>query len=76
MLNEDLLKAIKANNLIEVKALLALGASVNAIDSTDVSSGLHIAARNGYLEIVNWLLEKKLIFVSWMTSITRHYKMW
>jgi len=55
--NVQLLQAAKDGNLQAVQTLLAAGAEVNAKDNDGVTA-LMWAARNGYPEIVKFLLEK------------------
>lgn len=59
MLNEYLLKAVVKGNLNEVQALLTQGASINATNTINGNSCLHIAAFYGHLQIVNLLLQQQ-----------------
>ena len=49
------LKAIKANDIEQVKSLIEAGVDIH---TKDYEMPLHIAARNGYIEIVNLFIEK------------------
>ncbi len=56
--NGALLKAAEAGNLAEVKRAFSAGADVNAEDEKSGLAVIHIAARSGNKELVQFLLEK------------------
>jgi len=55
----DLLDATRKNNLEEVKKNIQNGGDINYADEDDDITALIIAATNGYLDILNYLLENK-----------------
>lgn len=57
-LDWSLIAAVQDGEADEVESLLSAGASPNAIDSDDKWNPIHYAARDGYKEIVELLLDR------------------
>lgn len=53
----NLREAVISNNVEQVKALISQGVNIDDTDGSDYGSPLHLAARNGYTEIITLLLD-------------------